>query len=159
MLHVSPILHGSKNPHLYNGILLVDLPEGNFRNPFAVPCVHFAALRLVRSNALRSARLPSDSLRSSSAHVSGELPASQLPCFRWLKNPASNSHFKKHNKTATFIQFSTTFLRWGQAPLPILHPSPFACRRQSAIESLSVCPATLTCQSQLRRVETRFVSR
>ena len=84
--------------------------------PFAVPCVHFAALRLVRSNALRSARhsllrlcfakllallvgqpdtfgagvSPSDSLRSSSAHVSGELQASRLPRLPWLKIPRQN---------------------------------------------------------------------
>ena len=31
MLHVSPVLHGSKK-HLYNGILVVDLPKGNLRN-------------------------------------------------------------------------------------------------------------------------------
>ena len=96
-----PVLHGSKK-HLYNGILVVALSEGNFRNPFAVPCVHFAALRLVRSNALRSARHSllrlcfakllallvgqpdtfgagvSPSELRSSAHVSGELPASRL---------------------------------------------------------------------------------
>ena len=56
MLHVSPILHGSKNPHQYSGITAVILSNGNLLNPFAVPCVHFAALRLVRSTASQSAR-------------------------------------------------------------------------------------------------------
>ena len=145
MLHDSPILHGSKNPHQYSGITAVILSNGNLLNPFAVPCVHFAALRLVRSNALRSARhsllrlcfakllallvgqpdtfgagvSPSDSLRSSSAHVSGELQASRLPRLPWLKIPRQNIILQNTTKIYNFLPFSITFLQWGQSPQAI----------------------------------------
>ena len=47
--------------------------------------------------------------------VSGELQASRFPCFRWLKNPASKSHFTKQNKTAAIIQFLSLFSN-GESP-------------------------------------------
>ena len=128
------------------GIYVVDLSEGNLPNPFAVPCVHFAALRLVRSTASQSARhsllrlcfakllallvgqpdtfgagvSPSDSLRSSSAHVSGELQASRFPCTPWLKIPRQTltlqntlKHHTNHNFLSLIANGDKYVLRQG----------------------------------------------